>query len=94
MVMVTPSLPAESRDILRKAGIIMKEVEQLRPAFEHHLAAVDSRFADTWTKLRYACVSSASCHCSCSNRGFELVEFNVNHPPHPKLCNLSSSDSE
>lgn len=54
VVMVTPSLPLESRDILQKLGVRIKEVEPLRPAFEHHLTASDSRFADTWTKLRYA----------------------------------------
>jgi hypothetical protein len=54
VVMVTPTLPQEARDVLRKKGIIIKDVDPLRPGDgTHQLAAHDSRFADTWTKLRY-----------------------------------------
>jgi hypothetical protein len=53
--MVTPTLPQEARDVLKKKGIIMREVAPLLPSDGvHKLAAHDSRFADTWTKLRYA----------------------------------------
>jgi len=55
VVMVTPTLPQEARDVLKKKGIIMREVAPLLPSDGvHKLAAHDSRFADTWTKLRYA----------------------------------------
>jgi len=55
VVMVTPTLPQEARDVLKKKGIIMRDVAPLLPSDEvHELAPHDSRFADTWTKLRYA----------------------------------------
>jgi hypothetical protein len=55
VAMVTPTLPQEARDILKKKGIIVKDVPPLLPSDGvHQLAAHDSRFADTWTKLRYA----------------------------------------
>lgn len=53
VIMVTPTLPSETRDLLNKRGIAMIEVESLKPEEgSHTLAALDSRFADTWTKLR------------------------------------------
>lgn len=53
VVMVTPGLPFEAREVLRKRGITMVEVESLQPRDGGHiLSAHDSRFADTWTKLR------------------------------------------
>lgn len=53
VVMVTPSLPDDVRDILRKRGILTREVENLQPKpGSHTLAAHDARFADTWAKLR------------------------------------------
>ncbi|KAG5718848.1 hypothetical protein E4T56_gene6329 [Termitomyces sp. T112] len=60
VVMVTPSLPLEARDVLRMRGILTREVDSLQPREgSHSLAAHDARFADTWTKLR----------------GFELIEY-------------------
>jgi len=60
VVMVTPSLPDEARTALRSRGILMREVQPLRPLQGvHTLVAHDARFADTWTKLR----------------GFELSEY-------------------
>ncbi|KAG6841258.1 hypothetical protein C0991_000398 [Blastosporella zonata] len=60
VVMVTPSLPSEARDVLHKRGILTREVDTLEPKEGSHVLAVhDARFADTWTKLR----------------GFELTEY-------------------
>ncbi|THV04831.1 nucleotide-diphospho-sugar transferase [Dendrothele bispora CBS 962.96] len=60
VAMVTPDLPKEARDILRKYGIAMWEVDTLLPAEDRHsVAEHDARFKDTWTKLR----------------AFELVDF-------------------
>ncbi|KAG6820376.1 hypothetical protein H0H93_001347 [Arthromyces matolae] len=60
VVMVTPSLPLEAREVLTQRGILMREVESLHPRENSHtLASHDERFADTWTKLR----------------GFELTEY-------------------
>jgi len=53
VAMVTSTLPQEARDVLRKRGIKVKDVDPLHPGDSvHQLAAHDSRFADTWTKLR------------------------------------------
>ncbi|KAF7342022.1 Galactinol synthase 2 [Mycena venus] len=61
VVMVTPDLPQESRAILKKRGILIREIQSLRPEEgTHTLAAADERLRDTWTKLRQA---------------FELEEF-------------------
>lgn len=55
VAMVTPTLPKEARDALQKRGIIVKEVDFLQPEEgTHKLADHDSRFGDTWTKLRYS----------------------------------------
>ncbi|KAF9532047.1 nucleotide-diphospho-sugar transferase [Crepidotus variabilis] len=59
VVMITSSLPEEARLVLRKRSIRTREVKALDPPLHHTLASHDSRFADTWTKLR----------------GFELVEY-------------------
>ncbi|KAF5377634.1 hypothetical protein D9615_005296 [Tricholomella constricta] len=60
VVMVTPSLPKNARDVLQKRGILTRDVDTLQPnPGAHTLAAHDARFADTWTKLR----------------GFELIEY-------------------
>ncbi|KAI0785979.1 nucleotide-diphospho-sugar transferase [Abortiporus biennis] len=53
VVMVTPQLAEESRRILSKRGIVIRDVESLKPAEGvHNLVEHDQRFADTWTKLR------------------------------------------
>ncbi|KAH7106713.1 nucleotide-diphospho-sugar transferase [Auriculariales sp. MPI-PUGE-AT-0066] len=52
-VMVSSSLPAQDRAILRRAGIRMLEVKDLRPPLSKwHPNPADARFADTWLKLR------------------------------------------
>ncbi|TBU49677.1 nucleotide-diphospho-sugar transferase [Dichomitus squalens] len=58
--MVTPSLPAEARAVIAKRGIIIRDIDHLYPKEgTHKLTEHDSRFRDTWTKLR----------------AFELVEY-------------------
>lgn len=53
VVMVTPGLPEEDRDALRKRSIEIVEVQTLMPEDGRHtLSEHDARFADTWTKLR------------------------------------------
>ncbi|KAI6044943.1 glycosyltransferase family 8 protein [Pisolithus marmoratus] len=60
VVMVTPSLPQECRDVLTRRGIQLRDITSLQPSENiHSLAPHDIRFRDTWTKLRV----------------FELVEF-------------------
>ncbi|KAF5375112.1 hypothetical protein D9758_000170 [Tetrapyrgos nigripes] len=60
VVMVTPELPQEARDILRRNDIPMYQIDTLLPAPDRHsVAEHDARFGDTWTKLR----------------AFELVDF-------------------
>lgn len=55
VVMVTPSLAPEAREILRMRGILTRDVQKLQPREgAHTLTAHDARFADTWTKLRYS----------------------------------------
>jgi hypothetical protein len=53
VAMVTPSLSTDARNILQKQGIILREVESLKPDDgRYDLNPYDSRFEDTWTKLR------------------------------------------
>lgn len=53
VVMVTPQLPQDARDIFSKENILIRDVDRLSPAKgAHELSAHDARFADTWTKLR------------------------------------------
>lgn len=53
VIMVTPTLPSEVKDLLRKRGIAMTELDSLHPTEGSHiLSEEDARFADTWTKLR------------------------------------------
>ncbi|TFK76982.1 nucleotide-diphospho-sugar transferase [Pluteus cervinus] len=60
VVMITPGLGQDARNVLVKRGIPIIDVETLQPAEgTHTLSAHDQRFADTWTKLR----------------GFELVQY-------------------
>lgn len=55
VVMVTPSLPESARKVLRRQRITIIEVESLSPPEgKHNLHAQESRFVDTWTKLRCA----------------------------------------
>ncbi|KAJ7631088.1 nucleotide-diphospho-sugar transferase [Roridomyces roridus] len=60
VVLVTPQLSQEARDVLVKQGIQMREILSLQPREGvHNLSEADARFKDTWTKLR----------------AFELAEF-------------------
>ncbi|KAI8995485.1 glycosyltransferase family 8 protein [Trametes punicea] len=60
VVMATPALPREVRDVVIRRGIAIRDIDPLNPKNGHHeLAMHDSRFAETWTKLRV----------------FELVEY-------------------
>ncbi|KAI0361791.1 glycosyltransferase family 8 protein [Trametes cingulata] len=60
VVMATPALPQEVRDVVIRRGIDIRDVDPLYPRDGlHQLAAHDIRFAETWTKLRV----------------FELVEY-------------------
>ncbi|KAL4064940.1 glycosyltransferase family 8 protein [Scleroderma yunnanense] len=53
VVMVTPALERDARDILVRRGIQIKEIQGLKPAENtHKLAPHDVRFEETWTKLR------------------------------------------
>jgi hypothetical protein len=53
VVMATPTLPQEARDILARRRIKVIDIQSLQPpAGMHTLSAHDTRFADTWTKLR------------------------------------------
>ena len=55
VVMVTPAVREGVREILRRRGIQMRDIDSLVPgAGKHSLAKHDTRFQDTWTKLRYA----------------------------------------
>lgn len=56
VVMVTPTLSKDARDVLTRRGVKMREIERIDPTEgTHTLSAHDARFTDTWTKLR--CVS-------------------------------------
>ncbi|KAJ7727852.1 nucleotide-diphospho-sugar transferase [Mycena maculata] len=51
VVMVTPELPQEGRDVLQIRGIHMREIQALHPEEGRHtLSTADARFHDTWTK--------------------------------------------
>ena len=53
VVLVTPTLPRKTKDILIRNGIRFREIQPLRPGDRQCvLAEYDERFADTWTKLR------------------------------------------
>ncbi|CAE6428023.1 Galactinol synthase 7 OS=Arabidopsis thaliana GN=GOLS7 PE=2 SV=1 [Rhizoctonia solani AG-1 IB] len=53
IVMVTPAVPDEAREILRLRGIKIRPVEAMGPEpGKWSVDAHDSRFIDAWTKLR------------------------------------------
>ncbi|OCH96552.1 nucleotide-diphospho-sugar transferase [Obba rivulosa] len=53
VIMVTPSLPPDVREVVKRRGIAMREIERLMPEEGiHQLSQHDGRFQDTWTKLR------------------------------------------
>lgn len=61
VVFATVGLPIEARQVLESQGIRVRDIEYLEPEEKLELDGHDSRFADTWTKLR----------C------FEMVEYEV-----------------
>ena len=53
VVMATPDLPQEARDIITKRGLTIREIKRLDPEDGvHTVSESDARFGDTWTKLR------------------------------------------
>jgi len=53
VVMVTPSVGQDVKDILTRRGMVVRMVDQLKPRDgTHSLSVHDARFGDTWTKLR------------------------------------------
>ncbi|KZV75553.1 glycosyltransferase family 8 protein [Peniophora sp. CONT] len=51
--MVTDTLSEDARQVLRRHGVVVRDIDPLLPLSDAHtLNAHDSRFADTWTKLR------------------------------------------
>ncbi|KAJ3890285.1 nucleotide-diphospho-sugar transferase [Lentinula edodes] len=53
VVMVTPTLEEDARDVLTQCGIEMYSINSLVPdSSRHTVADHDARFKDTWTKLR------------------------------------------
>ncbi|KAK7064125.1 Galactinol synthase 2 [Favolaschia claudopus] len=53
VVMVTPALSQDARDVLKNSGITMREIQSLLPTEgTHTVSKADQRFGDTWTKLR------------------------------------------
>lgn len=81
VVMATPSLNAEARDVVAKRGIGIRDIDHLYPADgKHVLADHDSRFRDTWTKLKYVTFGAGLDHRwteSVFYRAFDLVEYEV-----------------
>jgi hypothetical protein len=53
VVMATPALSSNARDVLETRGVEIRDVDPLQPPpTVHTLSEADARFADTWTKLR------------------------------------------
>ncbi|KAI0778030.1 glycosyltransferase family 8 protein [Trametes elegans] len=59
VVMVTPAVPQDVRDVVTRRGIEIRDVDPLYPRDGYQPALHDIRFAETWTKIRM----------------FQLVEF-------------------
>ena len=78
VVMITPSLPQQARNMLHKRSIRTIEVSSLSPPARHTLASHDARFLDTWTKLRcggrFVEIFDIA---KLALRGFGLTEFKV-----------------
>jgi hypothetical protein len=53
VVMVTPGLTQDARNILKLNGIVTRDVEPLNPTTASETQVYEDRFSDTWTKLRY-----------------------------------------
>lgn len=77
VVMASPQLPADARDVLRARSVVVRDIEYLEPEpGRHTIAEHDIRFRDTWTKLRV----------------FDLAEYDVSRGaqacqcPGPRSC--------
>lgn len=79
VVMVTPGLSQDARDVLKKRGIFTREIESLQPTSTPGTPLFEDRFADTWTKLRYGprLYLESSGPLTRPDRAFELSEFRV-----------------
>jgi len=55
VIMITAGLSKQARRLLDEKNIKIQEIESLQPSNDHKLDSYDSRFMDTWTKLRYVC---------------------------------------
>lgn len=54
VVMIPPTLPQETRDVLRRCRITVREVQWLHPpAGKYTPHQRDAHYIDTWTKLRH-----------------------------------------
>lgn len=94
VVMVTPTLPQDARNILTKSGIAMREVEPLQPTSTSGTQLFEDRFADTWTKLRLVmtvALGFPSLPLTCPGRAFELFEFRVKEVHFTKAVFLADS---
>jgi hypothetical protein len=96
VVMVTPSLDKQSRDVIAGRGMEMVEVESLRPVDEgaNGGGGVFERFGDTWTKLRaFELVQWEVSRRSSSSRSQLLIHAflpKLQHPPFLFLLAASS----
>lgn len=53
VIMATPQLSKEARNVVSKRGCIIRDISSLHPEDGvHTLAEADERFGDVWTKLR------------------------------------------
>jgi hypothetical protein len=87
VVMVTPSVSSEVRQILQETGMVVRAVAPVKPPQEFRLEKGDSRFMDTWTKLR--CVNPPPRHDGfASGMSLELTRFVIMHTA---LLNCSST---
>lgn len=54
VIMTTPSLPSESREVLTRQRLKIITVDSLHPPSTHALSSdSDVRFTESWNKLRY-----------------------------------------
>jgi hypothetical protein len=52
VAMTTPGLPQEVKDVLKKRGIRMRDVEPLLPSGDSQNRLFEDRLVGTWSKLR------------------------------------------
>lgn len=65
VVMVTPQLEMEAREVVARRGLTIRNIDRLQPEDGvHSISELDARFGDTWTKLRCATWHTILCICS------------------------------